>query len=124
LICHTWKYCYERTIGCVGMLKDWLTQALAEAIERGEKTISLSLLEQHSLSVDRCGQMVTEAVAGEAALTEDDNAAYQLRVRLGLETGPAEQQKQDRRSQSPSRRHPRVGQRKPTRDPVRQEEAS
>ena len=22
-----WKYCYERTIGCVGVLKDWLTRA-------------------------------------------------------------------------------------------------
>ncbi|HEU5381165.1 MAG TPA: hypothetical protein VFV38_37550, partial [Ktedonobacteraceae bacterium] len=115
---------YERTIGCVGMLKDWLTRALAEAIERGEKTVSLSLLEQHALSVDRCGQMVTEAVAGEAALTEDDHAAYQLRVRLGLEAGPAEQQKQGRRSQSTPRRNLRVGQRNPTRDPVKKEEAS
>ena len=119
-----WRYCYERTIGCVGMLKDWLTRALAEAIERGETTISQSLLEQHALSVDRCGQMVTEAVAGEAALTEDDHAAYRLRVRLGLEAGPAEQQEQDRRPQSAPRRNPRVGQGKPTRDPVKKEEAS
>ena len=68
--------------------------------------------------------MVTEAGAGEAALTEDDNAAYQLRVRRGLEVGPAEQQKQDRPSQSTPHRNRRVGQRKPTRDPVKQEEAS
>src|SRR6266700_3899367 len=119
-----WKYCYERTIGCVGMLKDWLTRALAEAIERNETTISPSLLEQHALSVDRCGQMVTEAVAGETALIEDEQAAYRLRVRLGLEAGPAEQQEQDRRSQPTPRRNPRVGQRKPTRDPVKKEEAS
>ena len=119
-----WKYCYERTIGCVGMLKDWLTRALAEAIERNEMTISQSLLEQHALSVDRCSQMVTEAVAGETALTEDEHAAYRLRVRLGLEAGPAEQQEQDRRSQPTPRRNPRVGQRKPTRDPVKKEEAS
>lgn len=119
-----WKYCYERTIGCSGVLKDWLTRALAEAIERGEKTISQSLLEQHALSVDRCAQMVTEAVAGEAALAEDDHAAYQLRIRLGLETGPAVQQKQDQRSSSTSHRSPRVGQRKPTRDPVKKEDAS
>src|SRR5947199_7968558 len=108
------------------MLKDWLTRALAEAIERGEKTISLSLLEQHALSVDRCGQMVSEAVAGETALTEDDQAAYQLRVRLGLEQGPTERhgqalQENDRpeRSVPSPRRHARVGQRKPVRDPVK-----
>jgi hypothetical protein len=117
-----WKYCYERSIGCVGVLKDWLTRAFAEALERGEKTLPQSLLEQHALSVDRCGQMVTEAVAGEAALTEDDQAAYRLRIRLGLEGGPAEQQ--DQQPRIASRRHLRVGQRKPTRDPVRQEEAS
>ena len=121
---HSWKYCYERTIGCVGVLKDWLTRALAEAIEQGEKTISQALLEHHALSVDRCGQMVTEAVAGETALTEDDNAAYRLRVRLGLEAGPAEQQEQDQRHVPSSHRGSRFGQRRPARDPVKKESAS
>ena len=121
-----WKYCYERTIGCVGVLKDWFTRALAEALEQGEKTLSRPLLEQHALSVDRCSQMVSEAVAGETALTEDDQAAYRLRVRLGLEQGPVERhgqalQENDRQEGSvPSpRRHARVGQRKPVRDPVK-----
>jgi hypothetical protein len=121
-----WKYCYERTIGCVGVLKDWFTRALAEALERGEKSLSRPLLEQYALSVDRCGQMVSEAVAGETALTEDDQAAYRLRVRLGLEQRPTERhrpalQENDRQERSvPSpRRHARVGQRKPARDPVK-----
>jgi len=84
-----------------------------------------SLLEQHALSVDRRDQMVTEAVAGEAALTEDDNAVYRLRVRLGLEQGPARQQGQPK-GKEVSRIHPsqRVGQRKPQRDPVKNSEAS
>jgi len=118
---HHWKYCYERTIGCVGVLKDWLTRALAEAIERGEKTISRPVLEQHALSVDRCSQMVTEAVAGETALAEDNHAAYRLRVRLGLEHGPAEQHEQGQPSRPSLRRQSRVGQRKPTRDLVKKE---
>jgi hypothetical protein len=120
-----WKYCYERTVGCVGVLKDWLTRALAEAMETGAKTISRSLLEQHALSVDRCDQMVTEAVAGETALTEDDNAAYRLRVRLGLEQGPAQQHGQAK-AQGSSRTRPSqgVGQRKPQRDPVKNTEVS
>ena len=121
-----WKYCYERTIGCVGVLKDWFTRALAEALEQGEKTLSRPLLEYHALSLDRCGQMVSEAVAGETALTADDQAAYRLRVRLGLEQGPTERhgqalQENERQERSvPSlRRHARVGQRKPVRDPVK-----
>jgi hypothetical protein len=120
-----WKYCYERTIGCVGVLKDWLTRVLAEAMERGEKTISRSLLEHHALSVDRCDQMMTEAVAGETALTEDDNAAYRLRVRLGLELGPAQQQEQAKgQGSSRTRQSQHVGQRKPRRDPVKTSEVS
>src|SRR5256885_1555347 len=78
-----WKYCYERTIGCVGVLKDWLTRALAEAIERGEKTISRPVLEHHALSVDRCSQMVTEAGAGGRALAEDNHGAYPFRDSFG-----------------------------------------
>ena len=121
-----WKYCYERTIGCVGVLKDWLTRALAEALEKGEKTLSHPFLERHALSVDRCDQMITEAIAGETALTEDDNAAYRLRVRLGLEPAPAQQQEKGQLpSDAPSpRRSLRVGQRRPTRDPVKHEEAT
>ena len=120
----SWKYCYERSIGCVGILNDWLTRALAQALEQGEKTISRALLEQHALSVDRCNQMMTEAVAGETALTEDDNAAYRLRVRLGLEQGLAEQQESSPRNNPSPRRGARVGDRKPTRDPIKKESAS
>jgi hypothetical protein len=126
---HHWKYYYERTIGCVGVLKDWLTRALAQAIENGEKTLSHALLEQHALSVDRCNQMITEATAGETALTEDDNAAYRLRVRLGLEPAPAQQQERQEKEQiqgdhSPPRRSSRVGERKPVRDLVKNREVS
>ena len=51
----------------MGVLKVWFTRALAEALEQSEKTLSRTLLEQHALSVDRCGQMVSEAVARETA---------------------------------------------------------
>jgi hypothetical protein len=124
-----WQYCYERTVGCVGVLKDWLTRGLADALERGAKTLSRALLERHALSVDRCEQMMTEAMAGEAALTEDGQAAYRLRVRLGLEPGPAQQHGHQPRGQQPGEdRLPslagvhRVGHRKPHRDRVRNPE--
>ena len=65
--------------------------------------------------------MVTEAVAGEIALTEDAHAAYRLRVRLGLDQGPAEQNEQGQGKTASQRRQSRVGQRKPARDPVKEE---
>jgi hypothetical protein len=63
-------------------------------------------------------------VAGEAALTEGEHAAYRLRVRLGLEAGLAEQQEQDQRPPPVPHRNQRIGQRKPTRDPIKKESAS
>jgi hypothetical protein len=121
-----WQYCYERTVGCVGVLKDWLTRGLAEALERGAKTLSRALLARHALSVDRCDHMLTEAMAGEAALTEDGQAVYRLRVRLGLEPGPAQQHGHQQRGHGPGEDSlpslagvRRVGHRKPHRDRVR-----
>ena len=46
---HQWKYCYARTVGSVGVLKDWLTKALDEALEMGEKTITPALLTHHAV---------------------------------------------------------------------------
>ena len=41
-----WDYFYERSIGCVGVLKDWLTGALALALENGAQTLTSRDLER------------------------------------------------------------------------------
>ncbi len=123
-----WKYCYERTIGCVGTLKDWLTRALAEALEQeGEKKLTPELLARHALSVEQCDQMTTEALEGEEKLVADVDAAYRLRLRLGLEAqrgGTATPQHQPalaipKPDTPPQKRASRVGHRAPARDPVK-----
>lgn len=109
----------------MGILKDWLTQALSEALETGAKTISPSLLAAHAPSVDRCHQMITDIEEGEKALRADPEATERLLARLGL---GARKKRQARTSQEaekpdasvPSRRK-RVGQRNPTRDAVKKE---
>ena len=40
------EYCYERSIGCVGLVKDWLTRALALAIKQGADAVSLKMLQK------------------------------------------------------------------------------
>jgi energy-coupling factor transporter ATP-binding protein EcfA2 len=120
-----WEICYAHTVGCVGILKDWLTQALSEALETGAKTISPSLLAAHAPSVDRCHQMITDIEEGEKALRADPEATERLLARLGL---GARKKRQARTSQEaeksdasvPSHRK-RVGQRNPTRDAVKKE---
>lgn len=32
-LANQWKYFYERCLGCIGVLKDWFTRALSEALE-------------------------------------------------------------------------------------------
>lgn len=122
-----WEICYAHTVGCVGLLKDWLTKALAEALETGARTISPSLLAAHAPSVDRCHQMITDIEEGEKALRADPEATERLLARLGL--GPRKK-RQVRTSQaadkpdtsaSPRRKH--VGQRNPTRDAVKKDAA-
>jgi hypothetical protein len=46
-----WFYFYERSIGCVGVLKDWLVRASAAALHDGCDTLSWERLEEHALSI-------------------------------------------------------------------------
>jgi hypothetical protein len=110
----SWEYCYERSIGCVGVLKDWLTRALASALEEGAGTLSLTHLKQNALSVSQCEKMATEALEGEGKLKEDEGANRQLLRILGMDAAVADEQK----AAAPKRKSNRVGIRNPERDPV------
>jgi hypothetical protein len=121
-----WDYFYERSIGCVGVLKDWLTGALALALENGAQTLTTRDLERRALSVTQCARMLSEAVDGERKLTESTDAKQELRKNLGLTvemksrplssndpsldcTAPQDSTKAKRR---------RIGQRNPARDEI------
>ncbi|MGL4884242.1 MAG: hypothetical protein ACRC8K_24785 [Waterburya sp.] len=43
-----WEYFYERSIGCVGILKDWLTQAYRKALHEEAKQRGLVALQQRA----------------------------------------------------------------------------
>ncbi len=120
-----WEICYAHTIGCVGLLKDWLTTALSEALETGARTISPSLLAAHAPSINRCNQMITDIEEGEKGLRVDPEATEKLLARLGLGTRRTRQARTGKAGETsapstPSRRR-RVGQRNPTRDAVKKE---
>ena len=73
-----WEYLYERSVGCVGILKDWLVRAVAQALSRGTKTLSRRDLESCAPSVSQCERMLSEAIEGELRLrkTLTSAAAY------------------------------------------------
>jgi hypothetical protein len=118
-------YLYERSIGCVGILKDWLIRALVSVARRNAASLTRRDLQAHALSVAQCETMLTEAVEGERRLRESLTERSRLRTRLGLP--PQEHPRDDAQShgavlplKSPrARRAQRIpGHRRPVRDAI------
>ncbi len=63
-----WVYFYERSIGCVGVLKDWLIRAVAAALYDGSEALTLEYLQDHALSLAQCERMALDATEGEQEL--------------------------------------------------------
>jgi energy-coupling factor transporter ATP-binding protein EcfA2 len=60
-----WQYLYERSLGCVGILKNWANNALGDALNDNAKTITLKHLEQRALSVGQCQNILNTIKQGE-----------------------------------------------------------
>lgn len=113
LVTH-WEFFYERTLGCIGTLKNWLTRTLKDTFDEGSDTITLKHLQRRALSVAQCQRMFAEILEGERQLSETEADAQNLRSLLGLEGDVAEPQK--KKSSSPNKGN--VGKRKPKRDKI------
>ncbi len=114
LVTH-WEYCYERTLGCVGILKNWFTRALKGALESGATTVTLSDLEKRAWSVAQCQKMFQEIQEGEKQLAETESDRDKLRVALGLKQPDTSIQLPEVSPNSPRRQ---VGKRQPKRDKI------
>jgi hypothetical protein len=80
-----WDYLYERSNGCVGVLKDWLCRTLAVTLERGKESVTPKDLADQALSVSQCEKMITEALEGESILQEKKECSTRLRNLLGID---------------------------------------
>ena len=81
-----WLYFYERSVGCVGVLKDWLTRAIASTLLDGGDTLSLEKLSQHALQVGQCERMAIDAIEGEQKLGYMASRREELWRLLQMET--------------------------------------
>ena len=119
-----WEFCYERSLGCVGLLKEWLTRALATGLAQKTPQVTLRHLEQQALSLADCQKIATEMLAGEAILAEADGTRKRLRTLLALADAPAPGTRPAAAAgnlahpSTPRQHTTRVGERTPTRDPV------
>jgi len=118
-----WEYLYERSIGCVGVLKDWLSRALADVFNKGKESLGLKDLERHAFSVSQCQTMLSEAIHGEKELEETAGSREQLRNLLRIEMGGAAKSEKiegnsSKSNHTPSTRNRRVGVPNPKRYPI------
>ena len=118
-----WEFLYERSIGCVGILKDWLVQALSVALRRGASHLEWRDLEACALSVNQCDKILSECIEGEMRLEESDESRLRLRVRMGIHAATTKTQQSGSTSaevhlQRPQRANRRPGQRRAKRDPI------
>jgi hypothetical protein len=79
-----WEYLYERSIGCVGVLKTWLVKTLSVVLREGRNTMKLMDLESCALSVSQCEKMLSECIEGENRMSDGNDNRLRLRSRLGL----------------------------------------
>ncbi len=96
LVAH-WEFCYERSIGCVGVLKDLLLRTLSATLNKdGDQAITFTLkdLEQHAWSMEECLVMLREAKEGEQQLASQSGSHDELRIALGLDTATSKQSEQ------------------------------
>lgn len=120
-----WEFLYERSVGCVGILKEWLMRACVRAIKHGAVALSREHLERTALSISQCEKILAESREGETRLNDHD-ARPRLRTLLGIEPQERGSSPVESDESAPSRRRKRrrPGQRAPRRDPITQEAAA
>ena len=114
-----WEFLYERSIGCVGILKQWLMRALSSVLRCGRNTIARRDIEAQALSVLQCQKILSETAEGEAQSAEPAEARRALQCRLGLQAGVARNNSVEVKKSTAvrnSRRRPGV--RRPQRDRI------
>ncbi len=113
-----YDYLYEGSVGCVGVLKEWLNRALAAALRDEQSTLSLTHLEQTAESARNLLRMAREIKEGEEALQEVHEQRTELRALLGLDPLEAITTNHETAADSVVKQRRRVGERKPVRDAV------
>jgi hypothetical protein len=110
-----WDLLYERSVGCIGLLKEWLDRALIATLKEGCATMALRHLEATALTASQCEKIAVEAHEGEAQLSSGNQVQSRLRVLLGLADQSDASQPREPLGRNT---HQQVGRRKPKRDQV------
>lgn len=105
------EYFYLKTGGCIGILKDWLTRCLEQAIIENRKTVDTEFTSRFALDNKGLSTIIEEALAGEAKLADVSLDSIKMLLADGIPavSGPTD----PKAKKAPKRR---VGERNPVRD--------
>lgn len=81
-----WEYIFERSIGCIGTVKDWLIRSLSWSLEQNKQTLTLSDLQKREPSIAQSKRSLEEILEGEKNLKNEKQEVDKLRFKLGLST--------------------------------------
>jgi hypothetical protein len=109
-----WQELFAGSLGCIGMLKDWLTAAISDGLKSSGQTLSWKHVKKHMASPDRLINRVQKIKAGEKNFASNEQEMASLYLQLGLKTDDDNLSPKPKKSNN-SRR---PGERLPGRDSV------
>ncbi len=82
-----WRWFGEWSLGCIGVLSDWLVETVDALCKRGETTLTIDALQKHALPPDLRARMEREARTGEFKMEQAKAQSEQeLKLLLGNPT--------------------------------------
>lgn len=110
-----YDYFYERSAGCVGLLKDWLNRALGAALKDDQPTLPDTYLERFVLPFSQLKRIALDIKAGEETLRDTPHLQAELRTLLGILPPPSQNEPSPPAKSGPNKP---PFQRNPVRDPI------
>lgn len=79
-----WEYIFERSFGCVGIIKDWILSTLSSSLILDEQinTFDLNSLKKQQMPINKCRVILKAILDGEAKLKETQESVDELRTML------------------------------------------
>lgn len=117
-----WDYFYERTLGCIGTLNDWLERAFSLALRDGGKQMIPKHWEKRSPMLSQCQKKYLEIARAEKELKGAEGDWSKFREQIGLFSTESESNKdlkKENKSAKKGRSAGKVGVRNPQRDSIK-----
>lgn len=114
------EFLYERSLGCVGILKDWLNRSVRRMFDEGKEILKFEHLERSALSVPKCLTILNEILTAEETLAREAEKGRLETLRSLLKQPSQIIREESTSDQKPRRKREKIS-RNPKRDPLADE---